>query len=81
MRLTRSDLRLIQEGLQMVMTEAQLELEYENDEAILRWARETEEQAIMIDEKIQIIVDTLTNLHKKDVSADVLLAPGLLSDP
>ena len=81
MRLTRLDIRLIQEGIQMVLSEAQFELEHETSEPVLRWARETEEQAIIIDEKLEVIVETLTNLHKKDVSADVLLVPGLPSDP
>jgi hypothetical protein len=64
----------------MVATEAQLELEYEKDEAILRWATETEAQAIMIRDKLDIIIDTLTKLHNRKVDADVLLAPGAVDE-
>ena len=78
MRLTRSDLRLIQEGLEQVSHDAEFELDiHSNDEQICRWARETIEQAENIYAKINIIVETLTNLHQKDVSADVLLSPSI----
>ena len=82
MRLTRSDLRLIQEGLEQVSHDAEFELEiHSNDEQICRWARDTIEQAENIYAKLNIIIDTLIDFHNKDVSADVLLAPGSLSDP
>lgn len=77
MRLTRSDLRLIQEGLQMVISEAQMQLEYENDEAILRWARETEEEAVEIDTKLEIVIATITNLQEKSCDADIILTPRI----
>lgn len=78
MRLTRSNLRLIQEGLDMIASEAQLQMEYENDDAVLRWASETEDEAIKIRDKLDIIIDTLTKLHKRQVAADVILAPGAI---
>ena len=82
MRLNRSDLRLIQEGLELLSHDAEFELEIaSNDESRCRWATETIDQAETIYSKLNVIIEALTNLHKKDVSADVLLAPGLLSDP
>ena len=77
MRLDRSDMRLAQEGLDFVIQEAEYELEVRSDnEAICRWARETIDQATKIQEKLEIIIDTLTNLENRDVACDVMLTPG-----
>ena len=77
MRLNRCDLRLAQEGLDFVIQEAEYELEMRHDnEAVCRWARETIGQANLIQEKLEIIIDTLTNLENRDVACDVMLTPG-----
>ena len=77
MRLTRADLRLIQEGLQMIISEAQMQLEYEVDEHILQWARETEDMAVEIDTKLEIVIATITNLQEKSCDADIILTPRI----
>jgi len=78
MRLTKSDLRLLQEGLDHVCSDAEFELEINSDhEQICRAARISIQQAEKIYDKLSIIIETLTNLHYRDVQADVLLAPGV----
>lgn len=77
MRLTRSQLRLIQEGLDMVISESALTLEYENDEAILRWATETIEEAEAIYDKLNIVIDTITKLAERSCDADIILTPSI----
>ena len=70
MSLDRADLFLAQE--------AEYELEVRSDnESICRWATETIEQAQKIQAKLEVIIDTLTNLENRDVACDVLLTPGL----
>ena len=77
MRLDRSDLRLAQEGLDFVIQEAEYELEMRSDnEAICRWANETIAQAQALQVKLEVIIDTMTNLDHRDVACDVLLTPG-----
>ncbi len=78
MRLDRADLRLAQEGLDYVIQEAEFELELRSDnEAICRWASKTIEQAQKIQARLEVIIDTLTNLENRDIACDVLLTPGL----
>ena len=82
MILTRSDIRLLQSGIEHVVSDTEFELEINCDnEAICRWANETAEQAEALMEKLEQIYDALTNLYNKDVEADVLLTPALPSDP
>ena len=78
MRLTRMQLRLIQEGLEHVINDAEFELEiHSNDEAICRWARETIEEAESIHQKLNIVVATITNLEQKSCEADIVLTPRI----
>lgn len=78
MRLDRADLWLAQEGLDLIIQEAEYELEVRSDnESICRWATETIEQAQKIQARLEVIIDTLTNLENRDVACDVLLTPGL----
>ena len=82
MRLTRSDLRLMQQGLDHVIHDAEIELERNsNNEAICRWANETIKRSQELTEQLEVIYDTLTSLYNRDVEADVLLSPSLSSDP
>ena len=48
-----------------------------DDETVCRWANETIDEAQTIMQKLDVIIETLTNLHDREVEADVLLSPAI----
>ena len=78
MRLTRADLRLLQEGLELLNVDAEFELEIaSDDESRCRWATDQIEQCESIYAKLNIVIDTNTNLANKSCDADIILTPRI----
>ena len=73
----RMDLRMLEEGLDHVIADAQEYLEIRaDDEAVCRWADETIEQAQLLIEKINIVIENMDKLANKGCNADVIFTPS-----
>ena len=72
----RMDLRLLEEGLDHVIQDAEHYLENSNDTASLRWAAEVIEQANGLIDKLNIVIDNMDKLANKGCNADVIFTPS-----
>lgn len=82
MRLTRMQLKLLQEGLELLIADAEETLEHcHNNRPVCQWANETIDDSSRIHEKLQIVIETIQNLEERSCDADIILTPRIKPSP